>query len=142
MKNNNKIRTGSILLLIFLGLCYGIFIIMPIIRWEKQPEYILINQNENDKTTGFRIRIEPWGNAGKYECVLIEVYYNDELIDFWEPYVKNEGRALSEDFFLIEYYDDYIKINILDCKKQITGIFRSYIGESAQSENDACKEEN
>ena len=134
MSNKKKIMITVLLTIVFFAVLYATCKIIPKNRSGKQPE--LISINEDDKESGFYIAISPGNDYSYEESIVVHVYYKRKVINCFETYVNNNGKTLSEDFFKVEYHENYVKLMILDDNKKITGVFRSYIN----NKNDSYKE--
>lgn len=126
MSKKIKIMIMVLLSIVFFVTVYATCKIIPKNRSDKPAESISIN--EDDKESGFDIRISSSASykSSYFEDITIYIYYKGKMINCINTYVDNDGKALSEDFFKIEYHDDYVKVIILDSNKKITGVFRGY----------------
>lgn len=104
---------------------------------EKQAEIISIEENGNNN--GFVIDIYP-SYIGKQSRIEIRIYYYNSEILHLRTYVKNNRQPINEDFFYVDYQNDYVKLSILDCDKKVTGVYRAYVNSEIHSGNDASRD--
>ncbi|MBQ1327688.1 MAG: hypothetical protein IIY49_06610 [Eubacterium sp.] len=138
MSNKVKLIISGILFIVFCVALYSTLKNKPKNRNVKQPRSITLKQCENGE--GFNVYILINGEVYGRELIKVHFYYDGRLIKALDTYVCNKFELIDEGYFEVEYYYDYVKLNILDCDGKITGVFRAYIDTEKHSENDAFKE--
>lgn len=60
------------------------------------------------------------------------------MTNYWETEVTTKNKLIRDENFNVEFCGDYVKINVIDKKGKIVGIFRAYKNlEDISSQSDA-----
>ncbi len=95
-------------------------------RYEMLPsENLIFESDNNDEKILIIIKQETVDNPKSK--VDIRIKKDDKSLSHFDTYVYTEGKQIKKENFIIEYYEDFIKIKILDRKKNITSVFRVYL---------------